>query len=87
VGFELHGPNWTLSVTDDGVGMPTDPAHIRTGLGTSIVQALARQLGAIVETAPGRPGTRVAITHTQIALVDDADEPVIGASAVGRPAA
>ena len=87
VDFTLHGPNWVMSVTDDGVGMPTDAAHIRTGLGTSIVQALAKQLGAAVEIAPGRPGTRVAITHTQIALVDDAEEPATAASAVGRPAA
>jgi two-component sensor histidine kinase len=67
----FRGPNWTLSVTDDGIGMPTDPAHVRVGLGTSIVQALAAQLLATVETEPSQPGTRVVIAHTQIALVDD----------------
>jgi two-component sensor histidine kinase len=70
VDCQLHGPNWTLSVSDDGVGMPSDPAQIRTGLGASIVQALAAQLQATVEIQSANPGTRVAITHTQIALVD-----------------
>jgi two-component sensor histidine kinase len=71
VAFEVHGPNWSLSVTDDGVGMPTEPSEVRTGLGTSIVQALARQLSASVETSSANPGTCVALNHTQIALVDE----------------
>ncbi len=87
VDYQLAGPNWTLSVTDDGVGMPIDPASVRTGLGTSIVQALAGQLLAAVETAPARPGTRVAITHTQIALVDDVAGEASNHQAVKRPAA
>jgi two-component sensor histidine kinase len=87
VDFALHGPNWTLSVSDDGVGMPTDPALILTGLGTSIVQALAGQLLAAVQIEPAYPGTRVAIRHTQIALVDEFDEPDTEASAAERPAA
>jgi two-component sensor histidine kinase len=80
----FRGPNWTLSVTDDGIGMPTDPADVRVGLGTSIVQALAAQLLATVETESAHPGTRVVITHTQIALVPDV---VAGQPAVERPAA
>ncbi len=87
VDFALHGPNWVLSVTDDGVGMPTDTAHIRVGLGTSIVQALAKQLDATVETEPGHPGTRVAIIHTQIALVDEDTVDDADAPAVALPAA
>ena len=74
VAFAVHGPNWTLSVTDDGVGMPTDPGRVRTGLGTSIVEALARQLSASVEVSSANPGTCVTIDHKQIALVDE--EPV-----------
>lgn len=74
VGYQSRGPNWTLTVRDDGVGMPNDPALVRTGLGTSIVEALARQLQAAVEIAPGDPGTTVCVEHTQLALV--ADEPV-----------
>lgn len=71
----FRGPNWTLSVSDDGVGMPADAADIRIGLGTSIVQALARQLDAVVIVGPARPGTCVSIRHTQIALVDQGDPP------------
>ncbi len=64
------GPNWALIVTDNGVGAPTDGRDVRTGLGTSIVQALATELGATVEVGPAYPGTRVTIARTAIALVD-----------------
>jgi two-component system, sensor histidine kinase PdtaS len=73
VDYNFHGPNWVLCVRDDGVGMP--PAgEVRTGLGTSIIQALARQLNAIVEIVPESPGTKVSIHHAQIALVQDEPE-------------
>jgi two-component sensor histidine kinase len=84
VDYSVHGPNWRLSVADDGVGMPADPAQIRVGLGTSIVQALARQLLATVEIEPGRPGARIVITRAQIALIDDGADPVADTSA-GTP--
>ena len=71
----FRGPNWTLTVMDDGVGMPSDPSLVRTGLGTSIVGALAQQLHAVVQNSAGNPGTAVMITHTQIALVDDGESP------------
>ncbi len=71
IGYQAHGPNWSLTVKDDGVGMPTDPALIRTGLGTSIVQALARQLQATVDAKPAMPGTIISIEHSQVALVKD----------------
>lgn len=69
VTYQRHGPNWTLSVGDDGIGMPTDPALSKTGLGTSIVEALASQLGAEVLTRSALPGTTVAIVHAQVAAV------------------
>ena len=87
VHFEFHGPNWTLSVSDDGVGMPADRALIRTGLGTSIVAALAQQLHAVVEIEPSKPGTRVSVTHTQIALVAGGDIANTDAATAERPAA
>ena len=71
VDYRSRGPNWTLSVADNGVGMPEDPAHAKPGLGTSIVEALARQLHARVQVAEAKPGTAVSIIHNQIALVDD----------------
>ena len=74
INFRSNGPNRRLSVSDDGVGMPTDLSLIRAGLGTSIVQALAKQLDASVEVVAASPGTRVCIEHTQIALVGESDE-------------
>jgi PAS domain S-box-containing protein len=75
VTYKAQGPNWTLSVCDDGVGMPKDPRSAKAGLGTSIVEALARQLEARVQVVSARPGTAVSIVHTQIAAVDEASEP------------
>ena len=44
------------------------------GLGTSIVEALARQLSARVQVADARPGTTVSVIHNQIAAVEDEPE-------------
>ena len=54
--------------------MPAETANAPAGLGTSIVEALARQLKAVVRVTDGAPGTMVAIIHTQIAVVGDAAE-------------
>jgi len=81
IGYQAHGPNWTLTVKDDGVGMPADPALIRTGLGTSIVQALARQLQARIDIAAAAPGTVISVEHSQIVLVnEDASSPAASSS-------
>lgn len=84
VAYRCSGPNWTLSVEDDGVGMPDDPASATPGLGTSIVEALARQLEARVQVESAHPGTRVSVIRTKIAAVD-ADENE-GEAAGGRTA-
>jgi chemotaxis protein methyltransferase CheR len=66
VDFTRDRANWRLSVSDDGVGRQLDgaePDHI--GLGTTIVEALARQLKATVDVAAGSPGTTTTIVHTQ----------------------
>ncbi|MEI9850787.1 MAG: sensor histidine kinase [Sphingomonas sp.] len=85
VDYNFHGPNWILCVRDDGVGMPlTAPMH--TGLGTSIVAALAGQLHASVEVTPEHPGTQVSIKHTRIALVEDEPEAANDPLTAARPA-
>ena len=84
VDYNFHGPNWVLCVRDDGVGMPPTGAAVRKGLGTSIVQALATQLNASVEVVRERPGTKVSIHHTQIALVQDEPEETDGPLAMGQ---
>ncbi len=70
VDYRAQGPKWTLSVNDDGVGMPD--AGAPPGLGTSIVEALARQLRARVTVADRDPGTSVSIIHAHLAAVDEA---------------
>ena len=64
VGFESTASTWRLSVSDDGVGISTrlSDAPVRIGLGTSIVEALTRQLGGRVTTATASPGTTVSVT-------------------------
>ena len=69
VDYRSHGPNWTLSVTDNGIGMPADAADAKPGLGSSIVQALTAQLHAVIKVTDANPGTAVSIAHTKIAAV------------------
>ena len=64
VGYTSDDASWTLSVEDNGVGMPTDPKNATPGLGTGVVEALARQLDATVRVTDANPGTRVSIIHT-----------------------
>lgn len=63
VDYGSKGAEWTLSVADDGVGMPTQPGEAKAGLGTNIVQALAKQLDASISVLATRPGTRVLLEH------------------------
>ncbi|WP_324261680.1 histidine kinase dimerization/phosphoacceptor domain -containing protein [Altererythrobacter sp. H2] len=55
--------SWTLSVDDNGNGMGAE-ADARPGLGTGIVEALAKQLDAEVHTESSDRGTKVSIIHT-----------------------
>jgi chemotaxis protein methyltransferase CheR len=62
--FDVSGTDWKLSVADNGTGRPDGTfAQAKTGLGTGIVTALAKQLDAKVETVSGPQGTTVSITH------------------------
>jgi two-component sensor histidine kinase len=63
VGYHSDGPAWTLSVSDNGIGMPALSEAAHSGLGSSIVGALARKLNASVEIADGDPGTTVSISN------------------------
>ena len=57
VDYRSNGLDWSLSVRDDGIGMPKTP-QAEAGLGTGIVEALAKHLGAIVQVIDFRPGRR-----------------------------
>jgi chemotaxis protein methyltransferase CheR len=65
VKYEVDEANWRLTVSDDGVGLLQDGSRRgHTGLGTIIVEALARQLKAGVEITSRSPGMTVSIVHT-----------------------
>jgi chemotaxis protein methyltransferase CheR len=62
VSYEAQASGWRLSVSDNGSGAKEEgdePAH--TGLGTSIVEALAHQLNATIQKTSGPQGTTVTI--------------------------
>jgi chemotaxis protein methyltransferase CheR len=65
VAYSVGAEGWSLSVTDDGVGRSAASPHGRVGLGTSVVNALARQLHARVEISDTQPGSRTAIIETR----------------------
>lgn len=65
VGYEVSGTDWKLSVSDNGSGKPDGVfAQAKTGLGTGIVKALAKQLDADVVTLSDPQGTTVSVTHS-----------------------
>jgi two-component sensor histidine kinase len=54
---------WILAVGDDGIGRPPPGPRTRVGLGTTVVDALAKQLGARVDTSDAAPGARIAVIN------------------------
>jgi PAS domain S-box-containing protein len=66
VAYEAAETGWRLTVSDNGIG--TEKVHLgsamtTSGLGTIIVEALAKQLGARVDTVRNPQGTTVSITY------------------------
>jgi chemotaxis protein methyltransferase CheR len=61
--YEISGTDWKLSVSDNGMGKSSATARPKIGLGTSIINALAKQLEAKVATTTGPAGTTVSVTH------------------------
>ena len=62
VGYIGNVEGWTLTVDDNGNGMTAEP-EAKPGLGTGIVEALARQLNATVKVTNQGPGTRVTVAN------------------------
>jgi two-component sensor histidine kinase len=68
VTYDLAEPNWRLMVADNGIGRPEGRMDkTNPGLGTTIIEALAKQLGARVEVLMDPHGTTVSITHAPFA--------------------
>ena len=64
VSYRVAEPDWRLTISDNGIGRPDSRAgQGKPGLGTSLVQALAKQLDARVDIESDARGTAVSITH------------------------
>jgi len=63
VSYHSKGDAWTLSVADDGVGIRDGEFPGKSGLGSSLVEALAHRLEARVNVSKANPGTVVSIIH------------------------
>jgi two-component sensor histidine kinase len=64
VGYKSVGADWTLSVKDDGIGMPTGNQRAKTGLGTGIIEALAKHLDASIQVLRADPGVAITISQS-----------------------
>jgi len=63
--YEIDKSDWKLVISDNGIGKTegSGPRALGGGLGTTIVDALAKQLGARVETDSSTAGLKVSITR------------------------
>ncbi|MDB5685565.1 MAG: histidine kinase [Rhizorhabdus sp.] len=63
VTYASDAPMWTLAVSDNGIGLdPGQPPRTGGGLGTTIVHALAKQLGADMRSNSAAGGLQVSVT-------------------------
>jgi two-component sensor histidine kinase len=64
VSYKVADAGWKLTVSDNGVGkLDLSASQKRGGLGTSLVQSLAKQLDAQVDIVSDPQGRAVSITH------------------------
>jgi chemotaxis protein methyltransferase CheR len=64
VSYKVAEADWKLTVSDNGIGkQDLNASQKKGGLGTSLVQSLAKQLDARVDTESDSHGTAVSITH------------------------
>ncbi len=72
VTYKSDAEDWTLSVTDNGIGMQSGADSAKPGLGTNIVEALSKRLEAEVEVANANPGTSIHVAHIKRAIAPTA---------------
>jgi len=70
IAYHSSGDDWTLSVTDNGTGMPEGKDAPKAGLGTGIIEALAKNLQGSIQTSGAGPGTAVTIRHRELASIE-----------------
>lgn len=82
IDFRTGSDGWALSVSDNGVGMPTGKNAPKGGLGTGIVEALARNLNCSIligaaDPHIGRPGTMVTVRQRPPKATDTQTNPAV----------
>jgi len=80
VTYDVSGTDWKLSVSDNGIGQLGASDRSKSGLGTGIIKALAKQLDAQIANAAGPQGTTVSVTHATFGM-NSASLPTIPAMA------
>jgi len=63
--YHSEGPNWTLSVSDDGIGMSVGEDKPKPGLGTGIVEALAKHMQGVIRITDAKPGATITLTYEE----------------------
>jgi chemotaxis protein methyltransferase CheR len=64
VTFEMAKSDWKLTVSDNGTGrVPSEAPEPRSGLGTALISALAKQLEAQISEVSTKNGLTVAVTR------------------------
>jgi two-component sensor histidine kinase len=67
VAYDIAETDWTMTVSDNGIGnLEGSPDKTVPGLGTRIVEALAKQLDSRVEISRHSHGTMVSIIHSPL---------------------
>jgi two-component sensor histidine kinase len=73
VAYDLAEPNWRLTVSDNGIGKPAGRSEkTNPGLGTTIIEALAKQLDARVDVMMDPHGTTVSIIPHSLRIAEPA---------------
>ena len=65
IDYHSSGDDWTLSVADNGIGIPAGSEAPKAGLGTGIVEALAKNLLGTIQVTDAGPGTVVTVSHRE----------------------
>jgi two-component sensor histidine kinase len=63
IDYRSGGGKWTLLVKDDGIGVTTGADRATPGLGTGIVEALAKQLRGVIHITDAAPGVAFSLVH------------------------
>ncbi|UVC10686.1 PAS domain-containing protein [Rhizobium sp. TH2] len=67
IDYRSSGNDWTLSIADNGIGMPVGSDAPKAGLGTGIIEALVKNLDGEIKLSDAGPGTVVTISHRESA--------------------